>query len=84
MATDSNKITLVSNDGAEVVVGKAPSPRCTTKGHTDSAQIERNVAERSMLIKNMMEDLGEAAMTQSVPIPNVSTSISLLPRDENS
>jgi S-phase kinase-associated protein 1 len=26
-----------------------------------------------MLIKNMMEDLGEAAMTQSVPIPNVST-----------
>jgi hypothetical protein len=24
MATDSSKITLVSNDGAEVVVGKAP------------------------------------------------------------
>jgi S-phase kinase-associated protein 1 len=36
-----------------------------------------------MLIKNMMEDLGEAAMTQSVPIPNVSDAISLLPRDEN-
>jgi S-phase kinase-associated protein 1 len=36
-----------------------------------------------MLIKNMMEDLGEAAMTQSVPIPNVSISISLLPRVGN-
>jgi hypothetical protein len=24
MTTESNKITLVSNDGAEVVVGKAP------------------------------------------------------------
>lgn len=35
-----------------------------------------------MLIKNMMEDLGEAAMTQSVPIPNVSTPISPLPRHE--
>jgi len=56
MAADPTKITLVSNDGAEVVV-------------------DRNVAERSMLIKNMMEDLGEAAMTQSVPIPNVNESV---------
>jgi len=56
MASDPNRITLVSNDGAEVVV-------------------DRQVAERSMLIKNMMEDLGEAAMTQSVPIPNVNESV---------
>ncbi|KAN0103242.1 putative E3 ubiquitin ligase complex SCF subunit sconC [Hyaloscypha variabilis] len=55
-ASESTRITLVSNDGAEV-------------------HVERNVAERSMLIKNMMEDLGEAAMTQSVPIPNVNESV---------
>jgi S-phase kinase-associated protein 1 len=36
-----------------------------------------------MLIKNMMEDLGDAAMTQNVPIPNVSTSISPLPHHGN-
>jgi len=34
---------------------------------------ERKVAERSMLIKNMMEDLGEGAHETAVPIPNVST-----------
>jgi S-phase kinase-associated protein 1 len=55
-ASESTRITLVSNEGAEV-------------------HVERNVAERSMLIKNMMEDLGEAAMTQSVPIPNVNESV---------
>ena len=36
-----------------------------------------------MLIKNMMEDLGETAMAQSVPIPNVSALPSPLPRQEN-
>ena len=35
--------------------------------------IDRQVAERSMLIKNMMEDLGEEAISTAVPIPNVST-----------
>jgi len=33
---------------------------------------ERPVAERSMLIKNMMDDLGEDALSTEVPIPNVS------------
>jgi S-phase kinase-associated protein 1 len=33
---------------------------------------EKSVAERSLLIKNMMDDLGEAAIGQVVPIPNVS------------
>jgi len=56
MAAESTKITLVSNDGAEVTV-------------------DRQVAERSMLIKNMMEDLGDAAMTNAVPIPNVNESV---------
>ncbi|KAI1359901.1 E3 ubiquitin ligase complex SCF subunit scon-3 [Xylaria arbuscula] len=33
--------------------------------------VDRAVAERSLLIKNLMDDLGEAALGQIVPIPNV-------------
>jgi S-phase kinase-associated protein 1 len=33
---------------------------------------EKSVMERSILIKNMLEDLGEAAFDEIVPIPNVS------------
>lgn len=33
---------------------------------------EREVAERSILIKNMLEDIGDQAMTEAIPIPNVS------------
>ncbi|KAI2637560.1 E3 ubiquitin ligase complex SCF subunit scon-3 [Xylaria nigripes] len=34
-------------------------------------QVEKSVAERSLLIKNMLEDLGDGAIGQTVPIPNV-------------
>ena len=34
---------------------------------------DREVAERSVLIKNMMDDIGEQAMTEAIPIPNVSS-----------
>ena len=33
--------------------------------------LDRDVAERSILIKNMLEDLGES--DEAIPIPNVST-----------
>ncbi|KAL8782862.1 MAG: hypothetical protein Q9213_005039 [Squamulea squamosa] len=33
--------------------------------------VDRDVAERSILIKNMMEDLGEQTMEDAIPIPNV-------------
>ncbi|KAA6412242.1 MAG: E3 ubiquitin ligase complex SCF subunit sconC [Lasallia pustulata] len=33
--------------------------------------VEREVAERSILIKNMMDDVGEEATTEAIPIPNV-------------
>lgn len=36
----------------------------------DSLQIERTTAERSVLIKNMLEDLGDSG--EAIPIPNVS------------
>lgn len=34
--------------------------------------LDRDVAERSVLIKNMMDDIGEQAMIEAIPIPNVS------------
>jgi S-phase kinase-associated protein 1 len=36
--------------------------------------VARDVATRSILIKNLIEDLGEAAISEAVPIPNVSLS----------
>jgi len=54
--SDSPKITLTSNDGANITVDRA-------------------VAERSMLIKNMMEDLGEENIDSAVPIPNVNEQV---------
>ena len=35
------------------------------------AFVDQQVAERSLLIKNMLEDLGDAAVGQTIPIPNV-------------
>jgi len=36
-------------------------------------QLERQVAERSILIKNMLEDLGDSG--EAIPIPNVNESV---------
>lgn len=36
---------------------------------------EREVAERSILIKNMMEDVGDAATAEAIPIPNVCSQV---------
>lgn len=33
--------------------------------------VERDVAKRSVLIKNMMDDIGELATSEAIPIPNV-------------
>jgi len=43
----------------------------------DSASITvaRKVAERSMLIKNMLEDIGETAVDSPIPIPNVNEQV---------
>jgi len=37
--------------------------------------VEREVAERSILIKNMLEDVGEQATTEAIPIPNVNEAV---------
>jgi S-phase kinase-associated protein 1 len=40
-------------------------------------EVDRAVADRSMLIKNMLEDLGDDSMSQSnpIPIPNVNEAV---------
>ena len=43
---------------------------------------DRDVAERSVLIKNMMEDIGEQAMTEAIPIPNASSQVLVKPPQE--
>ncbi|KAJ9154929.1 S-phase kinase-associated protein 1 [Pleurostoma richardsiae] len=55
--------------------GKEPQ---VTLRSNDNAQIvvDKVVAERSMLIKNMIEDLGdEAVEAQAIPIPNVNEAV---------
>lgn len=44
---------------------------------SDKAEItvEREVAERSVLIKNMVEDLGDQTLTDGIPIPNVNEAV---------
>ncbi|KAL2052619.1 hypothetical protein ABVK25_007179 [Lepraria finkii] len=37
--------------------------------------VDRDVACRSILIKNMMDDIGEQAMTEAIPIPNVNEAV---------
>ncbi|KZF22591.1 E3 ubiquitin ligase complex SCF subunit sconC, variant [Xylona heveae TC161] len=37
--------------------------------------VDREVAERSILIKNMLEDVGDAAANEPIPIPNVNEAV---------
>jgi len=41
----------------------------------EDISVDKNVAERSVLIKNMVSDLGEEAMTEPIPIPNVNAAV---------
>ncbi|KAK4937427.1 hypothetical protein LTR10_021964 [Elasticomyces elasticus] len=42
---------------------------------SEDISVEREVAERSVLIKNMVGDLGEEAMEEPIPIPNVNAAV---------
>jgi len=48
-----------------------------TLNSSDGAElkVDRVVAERSILIKNLLEDLPEASTTEAIPIPNVNETI---------
>lgn len=73
-------IKLQSSDQVEISVGKlyilsllAEKSWCQASHYwTNLYAVEREVAERSILIKNMMEDIGDQAISEAIPIPNVS------------
>ena len=69
-------IKLMSSDNAEISVGKYRAPIAaafigTILLPTNLHLTEREVAERSILIKNMMEDIGDQTVGEAIPIPNV-------------
>lgn len=41
----------------------------------EQISVDKDVAERSVLIKNMCGDLGDEAMTEAIPIPNVNAAV---------
>jgi S-phase kinase-associated protein 1 len=53
-----------STDAAKVI-------KVTTSDGIDIT-VDRQVAERSILIKNLLEDLGGESTDEPIPIPNVS------------
>ena len=64
-------VKLISSDNVEIVTGMRASPFSTIlKAHKANSLTERKIAERSMLIKNMIEDLG-APGEEPIPIMNV-------------
>ncbi len=84
-------IKLQSSDHAEIIVGKPIAPDLTValaifkvglsySTTTDTTVTEREVVERSVLIKHMMEDLGDQPITDAIPIPNVCPQLAPLRR----
>lgn len=63
-------ITLTSSDGVDISVGKYHFLCYRECRSLTSFWTERTTAERSVLIKNMLEDLGDSG--EAIPIPNVS------------
>jgi len=51
-----------------------PSITLTSSDGVDIT-VDRQVATRSVLIKNLIDDLGEAATSEPVPIPNVNEAV---------
>lgn len=73
MSTEGEQpVKLISSDNVEIVTGmrRPPFPPILT-AHEANFLPERKIAERSMLIKNMIEDLG-APGEEPIPIMNVS------------
>ncbi|KAI9832058.1 MAG: hypothetical protein M1838_005684 [Thelocarpon superellum] len=53
------------------------APPTITLMSSDNVEItvERPIAERSILIKNMMDDIGDSVGSETIPIPNVNEAV---------
>ena len=66
------QVKLISSDNVEIVTGmRLLFFLSIVAKHKANSLTERKIAERSMLIKNMIEDLG-APGEEPIPIMNVS------------
>lgn len=68
----SNSVLLTSSDNVTIQVGRLSSPGSYSFLGKLTHIPEREVIERSVLLKNMIDDLGEAATVEAIPITNVS------------
>jgi hypothetical protein len=65
-------VRLQPSDGDEIPVGKLPAHLEILFALVADPTTERAVAERSILIKNLLDDLPDSANTEAIPIMNVS------------
>ena len=66
-------INLKSSDGVVMAVGESTQlPYGLADRSSDSYPADKDVAERSHLIKNMIEDLPDESLKEDVPITNAS------------
>jgi len=52
----------------------APTIKLQSSDHVEIT-VDRQVAERSILIKNLLEDIGDQTVDEAVPIPNVNEQV---------
>ena len=66
----SNQVKLESSDHVQIMVGMLES--ASSSGFIlMNPPADREIIERSVLLKNMIDDLGEAATVEAIPISNV-------------
>ena len=72
MAAKEPQITVTTNDDVAITMGEFIVDTASTICRSTWADriTDRKVAERSILIKNLLEDLG-ADGSEPIPIPNV-------------
>ncbi len=73
----SNQVQLTSSDHVPIMVGMMQFTPLLHLVFLTRAT-DRDVIERSVLLKNMIDDLGEAATSEPIPITNVSMPLRLL------
>jgi S-phase kinase-associated protein 1 len=77
-STDEQKIILVSSDGVNIQTGMRTRSSSLSLTALLTHVTDRIIAERSMLIKNMIEDLGTPG-EEPIPIMNVSLLLTVTP-----
>ncbi|KAG4034305.1 hypothetical protein MFRU_003g02750 [Monilinia fructicola] len=71
-----SKLTLISRSLSSFKMSEGSTTTIVLVSNDNaSITVDRAVAERSMLIKNMLEDLGDGVLSTPVPIPNVNEAV---------